>query len=546
MKKIIKFLSILLVFCILLSVTPVSAGADIIPYEANGTVTADLNMRAEPSVNGERITVLSEGSSVDIYGYTYNSDGEKWFAVRAGDDEGFSSALYINDSPVLTKDYSAFSDKKFEELLVDFPESYKDSLRALHSSHPKWKFIAFDTGLSWDKVAKQQQVPGMSLIQSPDAWKSFEKGTYDWKNKSWNEFDSGGWVQCCNEVVNYYLDPRNYLTEKGIFAFMILSYNGKEAPLDDLESIFEPTFMHNRTYTYNGKTYTWAQTLNIAAKEKGVNPYLLAIRLRLEQGIYGNALALGFSYGGKTYYNPFDIGAYAYGGKSAIQNGGEYASKKGWDSPYTAIMAGAEFLAKSYIAVGQDTFYLQKFDVVDGGNGYFGHQYMTAIYANESESITMKNVLERTTAMDSELIFSIPVYDGMPKNKCEIPSKTGSADNTLVNITVDGKTVSGFDRYEQKYEIITSAKSITVDAVASDKTSEIKGCGTVKLSAGDNVIKINVKSTNGNVRIYTLTVKSSATAETKAPADKNAVSPDRPFIDLQSNEPPPSPETDAD
>ena len=72
-----------------------------------------------------------------------------------------------------------------------------------------------------------------------------------------------------------------------------------------------------------------------------------------------------------------------------IARGLAYAREQGWNSPYKAIIGGASFLGSNYIGVGQDTLYLQKWDLV--GPNYANHQYMQNIQAPSTESIKTYN-----------------------------------------------------------------------------------------------------------------------------------------------------------
>ena len=69
----------------------------------------------------------------------------------------------------------------------------------------------------------------------------------------------------------------------------------------------------------------------------------------------------------------------------SIANGLIHAKEKGWNTKYKAIIGGASFLAEDYIDDGQDTLYLQKFDVDNSDEELYWHQYMQNILAAQSE-----------------------------------------------------------------------------------------------------------------------------------------------------------------
>ncbi len=466
------------------------------------TKNTDLNVRSGPGTEYEKIGSVSKGTVIEVTGITADLNEAKWYRVSANGITGFVSESYVRIIEIPDE-----PDEAFELLISNFPESYKEQLRLLHAIHPTWKFTPLMTGLTWETLMKNQTVLGRNLLQSPSGWKSFRDGAYDWVNKAWYSFDSGNWVQALDEVIAYYLDPRNFL-DGNIYQFLVLSDDGSEYDPKVINEILKGTFMYDAEC---GEYATYGEAIVKAAKEAGASPYMLAARIRMEQGSKGNKLAHGTVEGYEGYFNHFDIGAWAHSGNSAILNGAIYAKKKGWDSRYKAILGGAQFLVKNYIGVGQNTLYLQKYDVVDGGNGLYGHQYMTNVSAAVSECHTLREAISSAGAEDSALNFLIPVYTDMPEEYGYLPLRTGNANNLLESITLDGGRVSStFDRYVTEYDVYTDESTITVTAVALDEGAVIEGTGTVSLVEGINEVPITVTATNGMKRTYTLYVSSTA------------------------------------
>lgn len=64
-------------------------------------------------------------------------------------------------------------------------------------------------------MVQQQNVKTRSLVHKDNisSWKSMADGCYDWEKGEWYSFDSGGYVQASSELVQYVLDPRNFLNE---------------------------------------------------------------------------------------------------------------------------------------------------------------------------------------------------------------------------------------------------------------------------------------------------------------------------------------------
>lgn len=475
---------------------------EVTPMNKKGIVATqrdNLNVRDNPGTNGTVLFTLPKGSVVDVIGSVKLSESDEWYNIRANGKTGYASAKYIT-----LRDIPEDTDEAFELEISAFPESYRDGLRNLHLLHPTWKFQALKTNISWAALTKNQYLTGRNLTRGTVSWQSYEKGAYDWTNNTWYSFDSGNWVQACREVIDYYLDPRNFLDNSNIYQFLVLSNDGSDVAPETVDAMLKNTFMYQSPCS-DGLSY--AEAIIKAGKEAGASPYMLAARIKMEQGSKGNKLAHGTVEGYEGYYNHFDIGAYAHDGRSAMVNGAIYAKGKGWNSAYKAILGGASFLVKSYIAVEQNTLYLQKYDVVDGGNGYYSHQYMTNISAAVSEGAVLRNGIQGTAAEESALTFLIPVYTDMPVQAAPMPKKTGSANNLLASLSAKGHEFTvEFDKYTEEYELFVDVGEIEITAETIDSDATVTGTGLHKLKYGVNEIEIKVTATNGNVRTYTVSI----------------------------------------
>ena len=182
--------------------------------------------------------------------------------------------------------------------------------------------------------------------------------------------------------------------------------------------------MHGKSIQefYNNPEYediTFSQAIMDAANSSGVSPYYLAARIRQEVGINGSDSVYGTYEGYEGIYNFYNIGANS--GEDPIKNGLEYASNETmgkyllpWNNPAKAIKGGAIWIAANYIAVGQDTLYFQKYDVVNNGTQLYNHQYMQNIFAARSEGLTTYNTYKSIGLLDNNYNFIIPVYENMP------------------------------------------------------------------------------------------------------------------------------------
>lgn len=215
--------------------------------------------------------------------------------------------------------------------------------------------------------------------------------------------DGSSWYNASSQVVGYYLDPRNFLTEDRIYMFENLSYNSKYQTTEVVNKILSPTRLP-------GNGFKAALFMN-AGKSYKISPVHLASRARQETG--GGSIAItGYKINGKKVYNPFNIGAGS--GSNPALTGLKYAYKQGWTTQTRAVNGAASFLASGYIARGQNTIYYQRFNVANGNSNVAVHQYMTNIQAPYSESYTTSLSYKSYKITDEPLVYEIPVYSSMP------------------------------------------------------------------------------------------------------------------------------------
>lgn len=259
-------------------------------------------------------------------------------------------------------------------------------------------------------------------------------------------------------------------------------------------------------------TASYVDILMNAASKSGVNPYVLAAMILQEQGTNGTGKCISGTVAGyQGYYNFFNIEAYQSGSMDAISRGLWYASQSGsyerpWNSRDRAIIGGAEYYGTNYVKVGQDTFYLKKFNVQ--GSNLYKHQYMTNIQAAAAEGTKLAEAYG-TSLKQSALEFKIPVYNNMPSTACAKPTTDGSPNNKLSGLGVDGFALTPtFSRDVTSYDLIVnpSVTEVTVNAVPLSSTASISGTGTIQLQSGNNEITISVKAQNGTVREYQIHV----------------------------------------
>ena len=509
-------LCMLVLTCLMVtSVLNTKAEESIGQGHVNYDVT-DLRIRTSP-VSGSVITKVDGGFKFDIYEEVDTSSG-LWYGIGFYLNGDYYRGYVTSEYVTVDKRNDYKPDADFEEYLDSqgFPDSYKDGLRQLHAQYPNWVFVADHNGKDWSDVLENQNVIGRSLTygSAKSSWKSVADGCYDWESGQYTQLDSGGWVQASSALVEYALDPRNFLNADNIFMFENLSFDSSLQDESGLESMVDGTFMENSSHDlrYDGRNYTYITGLLLAGQESGVSPYHLASRILQEQGNsgYGSSISgtqSGYYWG---YYNYYNIGAYASGGLTAVQNGLKYASRnddetlRPWNTRMKSIIGGAIYLGKSYINRGQNTLYYEKFDMTGRG-----HQYMTNVLAPRSESVKSAQGYSDSNKNNIAFIFRIPVYENMPENVCEIPTGDGSPNNRLSDLYVEGYSLTPtFSLYTIEYSLIVDydTSSVYVGGSALDSSADVSGLGYHDLSVGSNDITITVTAANGDNQDYTITV----------------------------------------
>lgn len=496
-----------------------------------GNCTADvLNVRSGAGTGYSKTGTVSYGDSLTILSETTDSSGAKWYKISCGNVTGYVSAAYVQ---LTSSGSQGSSDADFESYMTKqgFPESYKPYLRKLHEQHPKWIFTAQKLGVDWNTALKEECVVGRNLVHSSAlaSWKSMEKGAYDFNGGYWYGLD-GSWVAASKEIIMCYMDPRNFLNDTYIFMFENQSYDPSYQTESGVKTILADTFM-SKSYTCpdTKKKYTYSQTFMDAAKKSGVSPYHLASRCRNEQGVNGAPQSLGTVKGYENYFNFFDIQAYATSTMTAAEMGCKYAKTTNptyllpWTNQYKSIVGGSIFLGTGYITKGQDTLYLQKFDMVDGGNGLYYHQYMTCVFGQANEAISLKNAYSQDI-LNSAMEFKIPVYNNMPDKLCPKPTSSGDNNNYLKSLSVSGTSISPkFDKFTASYTAKVNAEvsSVTVNANPLGKSAKVSGKGKVSLKTGENTVKVTCTAASGVKRTYTIKITRKAASQTLQQGDVN-------------------------
>ena len=470
----------------------------------------------EKVVNGNIVAQLDTGYPIEVLEEVNADDGFKWYRIKfSKNDKEMEGYVRSDLVTIVNTNYNTkSSDADFEEQIKEFPDDYKAQLRALHEKYPNWQFEAVKTGLEWSDVVKNESKVGRNLVAKTSiaSWKSTEPQAYNWASNTWYGFDGGSWAAASTELIQYYLDPRNFLDDSGIFQFETLEFKDYQN-VDGVKNALAGTFMAGDYSDTDGETRSYASTFFEAGQNYGINPYHLASRAVQEQGVLGRSQSIAGNVSGlENLFNYFNIGAFAANGNSATINGLYYAAGadenylRPWNSRYKSINGSAKYIADKYVSVGQNTLYFQKFNVVNSKNGIYSHQYMSNIVAASYESARLKKAY---SDLNTKLIFRIPVYNNMPSAKCVKPTSDSNPNTYLSKLWVDGYSfTTEFSSVNSTYYLTVGSdvESVNIGAEAVSSSSSVGGTGTYTLNSGENRIQVVCKAQNGATKGYTIII----------------------------------------
>lgn len=351
----------------------------------------------------------------------------------------FSVQAFANNNTYNQKIISA--QKVRNNGINNFPESYQILLNKLveKNGYVNWKFKAFYTDIDWNELVENETTHMKNTIYKskysayPDSWYC-----------SCGQEGDKNYYCASKDIIEYYLDPRNFLTNITIFQFLDLS-NSSNISISQIESIVKGTYLDGKTDT--GVRY--AQAIKDASEASGESAYSIVIRIFQE---LGKKSTKPIQISGQDPDYPKVYNFYNYGandGDNNIKNALAYAQSKGWTNEYKAIVEGAKLASTSYLRRGQNTKYLYKFDVVGSTkNDLYQMQYMTNVEDPNSQAQQLQKVYSENGLLDNELTFIIPIYKNMPTYKKLPSTQTGnlyyvSSNYTNVALRSEPSTIAG-------------------------------------------------------------------------------------------------------
>ena len=375
---------------------------------------------------------------------------------------------------------------------------YKEKIESLMQKYPNWNFELLYTGLIFDEAIR-----GECAIHSRNLVPTNYGGEWVCSVCGTKLYDSG-WYCASEKAVAYYMDPRNFLDDNNVFQFLDLNeYSSDSVSLEGIQSKVGGTFLQN-----------YSNDINNACKNTNVNPYYIIARLIQEQGSKGTTIGTGMNGGdGKTYYNPFNIGASGNGYDAIYSNALATAKSYGWDSMQKAIEGGISFCKKNWLENYQNTLYQNKFDIdTTNGSSLYTHQYMQNLMAAYSEARTLRSMYANTGKANSLFTFVIPVYENMISSNYAMPSNNTETSpmnfkvvaNGGLNLRSEANSDSSVVKLVQNGEIVLSIQR----GINSDWQKVMLNDGTIGYMSGTYLQQV-ADVTNCNYAAYVKTADGS-------------------------------------
>lgn len=525
--KIVKLILVItIVFGMLTSLVVVSA-TEYATVNANGGVI----LRKGPSTSESKILTIPQWSKVTVLEKNIPSkggcDNSTWSRVSFDGKEGYACGKFLDpfdDTPVEIPetDMAKMSDEEFDAYLTKqgFPDTYKDKLKTLHKAHPNWVFVGIKTRSSWSTILTFQYGGAkrnlyQSTSTSTQGYLSTDDGYYDWYTDKFTPKEGSTWYKANKETIAYFMDPRNFLNESGIFMFEDLNYYSSYQTSDAVKAVLYTDFYKDLIQYYID-----------AAEKYNVSPIYLAALSRQEVGLNGGTATNGKAAstcgsGLNGYYNFYNIGA-----NTGVCDGMRYAKEQNWNSKKTAIINGASWIVSGYINAGQNTPYFQKFNVSSNATKDMSHQYMANVAAVKSSAASTTSSYSSMRIIDFPIVFQIPIYSGIPDKVSALPP-TGNPNNYLKTLKVNGASVTNFDGATTSYtvNVPSTTTSVTIAATTVNTGSKIAinsgskvaktTSSSVKIGEGTTSIPVVVTAGNGSTKKYTVKVVKQAPVVSK-------------------------------
>lgn len=503
-KRVIQFLFFILLFILSMNFCHAES------YKGKITGTG-VRLRSGPGTNYDYLKTVSKDSEYMLVNNTlYKTEkgcSKGWYKIYyEGSATGYVCSDYVKVTAlVFNETPSTTCEENMKNL--GFPTSYWPGLCSLQQSHSNWQFKPIITGLDWSTAVSRESACGKSYIASSVPTNIDSTCTNQYTHT---------WYPASSSAVAYYMDPRNWLNEQTIFQFEYLKY---DTGLSSVYPIAANSIIdHTAFYKYHSNLgNNLGVIIDEVSKEADVNisPVSLAARILQELGSKDSEYNLysGIYSGFEGYYNFYNFGVTdaCATSKGTTLCGLEYAKSNNWYGLHAAIKGGAKQIANGYIAKGQYTTYLQKFNVVPANpSSIYTHQYMTNIAAPSNEAKTTYSSYKDLGIIDNVFVFYIPVYNDMDKVNFEENNGAVTTPDTNKPSTLDISTIITSSGYKYSSEYINGIEPKTSVNALKSAIESISGSNTVLVKNSKGVLVTDGLVGTG----FKVTVNSASKSET--------------------------------
>jgi beta-N-acetylglucosaminidase/SH3-like domain-containing protein len=366
---------------------------------------SSLNMRSEASTSSSIVSKLARGTKVTVL-----SEANGWSKIAVNDQSGFVSSQYLSAEEPLNPSTIGTSDTEYENYNISMDDMLKVQMAVLPQTDKKYNTYIRADALT-ETVSGSGIVKGgwnirggagtdfwvVGQVKDQDTLKIISKikgsDGYDWYQVVYDKT----WVNASPEDVVYYLNPNNFINNP-VDSLQFLNLSAT-ANLDESE-------VNNRILAGKGILQGLASAFIQAGNTYGVNEIYLISHALLETGNGTSQLANGVQFNGRTVYNMYGIGAID---ASPVSSGAQFAYNAGWFTPESAIIGGAQFIAKGYIGAGQNTLYKMRWNPASAVlNGYASHEYASDIGWAAKQVNQINNLYSLLNSY--KLVLEIPEY----------------------------------------------------------------------------------------------------------------------------------------
>ena len=273
---------------------------------------------------------------------------------------------------------------------TEMPERYKTAIEALQKAHPNWHFTFAETDLDYNTYLQQTIRKRAEVAAEAAGYADNEKKIQEYIIRYTPEAET-------------YMDPLYYLAEDKIFAMLNIDiYDEQTWTEEGIAAIWKNEDALKKQPNAISKADA-VKYIKAASESLLMNPYYIACRAAQESGYGTSKFAMGTIKGYEGYHNFYGIQCI----DSNPSKGAAYAKNRNWNSPFRAIVEGANWMKDQYLDRSAVTPYFFR---------YARYWNTESFYMSDLQSpIKEASILKRAfTDPNAKAHFIIPVYRDMP------------------------------------------------------------------------------------------------------------------------------------